>query len=100
MLAKNKDLSTTEEEALINQGIADDPDTFELDESFFACAVKAGTADTQSIVHAVRGKQRTPVKQQVTLRLPENVIDYFKKGGKGWQTRLSHTLEEYVKNHR
>jgi uncharacterized protein (DUF4415 family) len=32
-------------------------------------------------------------KQQVTLRLPRNVLGYFKAGGPGWQTRISAVLE-------
>jgi uncharacterized protein (DUF4415 family) len=32
-------------------------------------------------------------KQQVTLRLPREVISYFKAGGPGWQSRISDALE-------
>jgi uncharacterized protein (DUF4415 family) len=32
-------------------------------------------------------------KQQVTLRLPRDVISYFKAGGPGWQSRISDALE-------
>ena len=42
-----------------------------------------------------RPKSADP-KQQVTLRLAPRVINYFKQGGEGWQTRLNETLEEYV----
>jgi hypothetical protein len=35
-------------------------------------------------------------KQQVTLRLPRHVLDHFKAGGTGWQTRLSEALEDHV----
>lgn len=33
-------------------------------------------------------------KQQVTLRLPREVIAYFKAGGPGWQSRISEALEK------
>lgn len=33
-------------------------------------------------------------KQQVTLRLPREVISYFKAGGPGWQSRISDALEK------
>ncbi len=33
-------------------------------------------------------------RQQVTLRLPQSVIDYFKRGGPGWQTRAVAALEK------
>lgn len=35
-------------------------------------------------------------KQQVTLRLPRHVIDHFKAGGAGWQTRIGGVLESHV----
>lgn len=35
-------------------------------------------------------------KKQVTLRLPAEVIEYFKADGPGWQTRVSEALEEYT----
>ena len=35
-------------------------------------------------------------KRQVTLRLPVEVIAYFKTGGPGWQTRLNDVLARYV----
>jgi uncharacterized protein (DUF4415 family) len=35
-------------------------------------------------------------KQQVTLRLPREVIGYFKEGGPGWQSRISDALERIV----
>ena len=36
-------------------------------------------------------------KQQVTLRLPRHVIDHFKAGGAGWQTRIGEVLERHAK---
>ena len=35
-------------------------------------------------------------KQQVTLRLPRHVLEHFKAGGAGWQSRLSLALEAWV----
>lgn len=39
-------------------------------------------------------------KQQVTLRLPREVIRYFKAGGPGWQTRIGEVLEQQVHKER
>jgi uncharacterized protein (DUF4415 family) len=36
---------------------------------------------------------KTSDRKQVTLRLPKSVIDYFKSGGPGWQTRAVAVLE-------
>lgn len=46
-----------------------------------------------------RGLQKTPTKIPVTLRYSPEVIDYFKKTGKGWQTRVDEVLKEWVKKH-
>ena len=44
-----------------------------------------------------RGPQKAPRKKLVSLRLPEEVIEHFKAGGPGWQTRIEKTLREAVK---
>jgi uncharacterized protein (DUF4415 family) len=36
-------------------------------------------------------------RQQITLRLPRDVIRYFKAGGPGWQSRISEALERAVR---
>lgn len=36
-------------------------------------------------------------KQQVTLRLPREVIAFFKAGGPGWQTRIGDVLQRHAK---
>lgn len=35
--------------------------------------------------------------QQVTLRIKRSVLDFFRAGGKGYQTRINQVLESYVK---
>ena len=37
-------------------------------------------------------------KQQVTLRLDADVLEHFKKGGKGWQTRINEALAAAIKD--
>lgn len=44
----------------------------------------------------VRGKQRKPTKKQLTIRLNNEVIDFFKDQGNGWQTRINDILQKYV----
>jgi uncharacterized protein (DUF4415 family) len=39
-------------------------------------------------------------KQQVTLRLPQEVIAWFKAGGPGWQTRIGDVLSRYTADQR
>lgn len=46
-----------------------------------------------------RARGRPPqetTKQQVTLRLSPEVLDYFRKQGRGWQTRIDEVLNRYV----
>lgn len=44
----------------------------------------------------VRGKQKTPTKQLVSLRLSPEVINHYKATGPGWQTRIDQTLKRAV----
>jgi uncharacterized protein (DUF4415 family) len=44
---------------------------------------------------------RPPVenpKRQVTLRLDAEIVDAFKAGGKGWQTRINDALAKSLKS--
>lgn len=43
---------------------------------------------------AVRGGFYRPVKQQVTLRLDKDVLEWFKSGGHGYQTRINAILRQ------
>jgi len=46
---------------------------------------------------AKRGVFYRPVKQQLTLRLDADVVDWFKTPGpEGYQTRINTALREYV----
>lgn len=44
-----------------------------------------------------RGPQKAPTKKLVSLRLSPEVIDHFKAGGPGWQTRIDGVLREAIK---
>jgi uncharacterized protein (DUF4415 family) len=44
-----------------------------------------------------RGPNKAPTKELVSIRLSRNVIEHFKKGGEGWQTRIDETLQKAVK---
>lgn len=51
------------------------------------------------IAHALelkhgRGKQKADTKQLVSLRMDRDIIESFKAGGKGWQTRINDTLRK------
>ena len=81
-------LNSEEEEARIREGIAADPDTYEL---------------TDEEMAQLRPIPRTPGrpkadsrKQPVSIRLSPEVIEHFKAGGPGWQTRIDAVLRDYV----
>ena len=44
-----------------------------------------------------RGPQKAPTKEQVTLRLDHDVLEFFKATAAGWQTRINRTLREAIK---
>ena len=70
----------TDEE--IDRAIADDPDAAPvLDESFWR---KAKILDP-----------RHP-KSTITMRVDDDVIDFFKRGGAGYQSRMNAVLRAYV----
>ena len=39
-----------------------------------------------------RGPQKSPTKQQVTLRLDRDVVERFRATGEGWQSRINDAL--------
>ncbi len=55
----------------------------------------------ESLQHkvGVRGPQKSPVKQRITIRLSPEVIEPFKETGAGWQTRVNRALEDWLRNH-
>lgn len=43
-----------------------------------------------------RGAQKSPVKTRTTIRLSSDVIDHFRSGGSGWQTRIDQVLRDWI----
>lgn len=44
----------------------------------------------------VRGPQKAPVKQQVTMRLDADLVERLRADGDGWQTRANALLRKAV----
>lgn len=73
-----------------NGGPASDPD------------IPAALAEGVDIIHGParhgRPRQTAAGTQPVTLRVPRRVLSFFKRGGRGWQTRgvaaLTRAMEE------
>lgn len=54
-------------------------------------------APPPSVGRRGRGKQRTPTKVAVNIRLDADVVAAFKATGKGWQGRINAALKSAVK---
>lgn len=78
------DLPSDEDDLKIKEGIANDPDTYEL-----------STEEMKALRPMGRPKAAV-VKDSVTIRLSPEVTSYFRGTGKGWQTRMDNVLKEYV----
>lgn len=72
----------------------DPDDAPELTDEWFA---KATLMDGEKAVR--RGRPAGSTKQQVAIRLDQDVIAHFKAMGSGWQTRINAALKEWVASH-
>lgn len=85
-------LPTAAEDAAINRAIKSDPDTWEMTAKDFAEAVPFPELMKR------RGRPKAAVhKHHVNLRLDPEVVEFFQRGGRGWQTRINATLLAHVK---
>jgi uncharacterized protein (DUF4415 family) len=46
-----------------------------------------------------RGLKPIPPKRQLTLRMDSDVIEWFKKQGQGYQTKINSLLRAYMEEH-
>ncbi len=46
-----------------------------------------------------RGLKPTPTKQQVTLRIDGDVLEWFRSQGRGYQTKINALLRAYMEAH-
>ncbi|RGE46138.1 hypothetical protein DZC30_05050 [Comamonas testosteroni] len=79
---------TDAEDAAINRGIADDPDTMEITAEMMA--------KMQPLVRRGRPAVANP-KAPITTRIDADVLSAIKESGKGWQTRVNDVLREAVR---
>jgi uncharacterized protein (DUF4415 family) len=47
----------------------------------------------------VRGAQKKPTKERITIRLSQDVVAQFRESGDGWQTRVDAALRQWLKSH-
>ena len=94
-------IPSPEEDAVINAGIADDPDTFELSDEWFTGAKPSHEAVPHILerYRRSRGKQKEPTKTAIHIRLDADIVTWFKnraEGERGYQTRINQALREYI----
>jgi uncharacterized protein (DUF4415 family) len=46
----------------------------------------------------VRGPQKSPTKERITIRLSPEVVKRFRATGEGWQTKVDAALQEWLKS--
>ncbi|MFN2472340.1 MAG: BrnA antitoxin family protein [Sphingomicrobium sp.] len=66
------------------------------DRAQFSIGGKVIRPATGTLTKAGRPPLGDQPKQQVTLRLPREVIAHFKAAGPGWQTRISDLLQRHA----
>jgi|MudIll2142460700_1097286.scaffolds.fasta_scaffold109730_2 uncharacterized protein (DUF4415 family) len=59
---------------------------------------KEDLQQTGKIGRRVRGSQKAPKKVRISMRLSPEVFEFFKAGGRGWQTRLDEALKEWTRD--
>ena len=48
----------------------------------------------------VRGRQKAPTKERITIRLSQDVVQSFRATGEGWQTRVDAVLQDWLRKHK
>jgi len=48
----------------------------------------------------VRGAQKGPTKERITIRLSPEVVKRFRATGDGWQSRVDAALQDWLKSHK
>lgn len=66
-----------------------DPEDFDVTVE----ALEQALREREERLRRLRGPQRAPVKQHISLRLDPDVIAKFRATGRGWQARMNAVLK-------
>lgn len=55
--------------------------------------------ELQRKLRAVRGPQKAPTKERITIRLSRDVVARFRASGPGWQGRVDEALRSWLRRH-
>lgn len=91
-------IPTNVEEEASQREIALDPDAPEWTDEDWDRARPAVEAAPHIVERhrRTRGKQNAPKKEKVTVRLDAGIVEHFRAGGRGWQTRLNEALRQFI----
>jgi uncharacterized protein (DUF4415 family) len=53
----------------------------------------------EKLARPARGLQKVPVKVSTTIRLSPDVVQAFRAGGDGWQSRIDAALKDWLRTH-
>ena len=51
------------------------------------------------LMRKVRGRQKSPIKERITIRLSRDVVGRFRASGPGWQVKVDTALRDWLKRH-
>ncbi len=93
--------NTPAEEAAIQAGIDADPENPEWTAEDFAQARPASEVMPPELYQAlierrVRGPQKAPTKEMISVRLDRDLVERLRATGPGWQARINDTLRKAV----
>ena len=92
--SENVIIPTSREDDAINASAEADPDTYILTDEELSKMRPAKDVLPAFVRAMTRGPQKTPKKIKTTMRIDADVLDAFKKHGKGWQTNINEALRK------
>ena len=89
---------TPEEDAEINRQIAEDPDTFELDEEWFKQAKPSAEIIPHILERYLQEKEdlESGRKERLRILVDKEVLDYFRNQGGDWHSNINQALRQIV----
>ena len=98
MSAKTKSTAATASRGYADADLDDVSDTPEFTSAEMSAAKPFAEAFPELAASArrMRGRQKAPTKQLVSLRLDRFVIEAFKAKGPGWQRRMNEALKRAI----
>lgn len=95
--SKEYPASPADWQKLIAEAPGEDRPLTPTEEERFGRAVFVPGGGYQAVQAAVAAKRSA--EQRVSVRFSRDVLDYFKAGGEGWQSRINEALRQWIATH-